>query len=207
MLGTLTQTNGLDIDAIYRNGRVYIRGKCRSRQSNLCVFDIPADYGMFWYPLPFYFDYYYYTNYRSILLHVDKRAPKDVIKDFKENHHFLHNFYDYQNDKLGDDKAIYFVNLSVTTKLKSMGLKTWDEPYNLQDVSYNYEMLSNALDKTEQDIIKREKVQGKDPNKVENNPMEYATDDELTYLSDLGMAYRMTGYMRKVARVMYKELS
>lgn len=204
VLKELTSTNGLDIDAVYREGRIYIRGECKSRLGNLSIFEIPADYGMLWYPLPFYFDYYYYTNYHSILLHIDKKAPSKIIEDFSNHHHFLHEFYDYKHEKIGSDKSMYFINLSITTKLKSMGLKTWDVPYNLQDVSYNYEILSNSLDKTEKTIIDREKSKGHNPNKVENNPMDFATDKELAYLADLGMGYKMTGYQRKVANTMYK---
>lgn len=192
----LINTNGLSIKAFPRQGKIMVRVKCKSRQGNLEVAEIPAEYGMYWYPLAFYFDYYYYTNYRSILLHVDNRAPQAIQDEFGKRNHFLHNYYNYKEGYLGEDKSMYLMNLSITTKLKSMGLKTWDGFYNLQDVSYNYELLSNSLDKIEQTIAKRQEKDIKDGH-VES-PIKYANEEEKAYLSDLGMAYRMNNYMRKI---------
>lgn len=204
MLG-IAEVNNISIKAVSIKGNIYILAKCQSNRGNLEVVKIPAEYGMYWYPLPFYLDYHYMTNYKSILLKADEKyAPKDIVDKLKHKNYFLHNFYDYKHDKLGDDITMYKLNLGITTKLKSIGLKTWDGFYNLQDVAYNYQVLQNSLEAVEQTIIKREEDKGINPNKISNNPMDYATDDESTYLLDIGLGYRMTGYMRKVANAMYK---
>lgn len=203
----LSTTNNLSIKAITDKGRTYVLAKCKSNRGNLEVAKIPAEYGMYWYPLPFYFGYHYLTNYKSILLKVDQKlAPKNVKSEFRDKNIFLHNFYDYKHEQLGDNKNMYLTNLSITTKLKSMGLKTWDLFYNLQDVSYNYQLLSKALDDTEQSIIIRERKQGINPDLARNNPMRYATKEEAKLLTDLGMGYRMTNYMRKVANSKYQAI-
>lgn len=200
----LVNTNGLKTKAISKDGRVYIVAKCQSSQGNLEVAHIPADYGMYWFPLSFYFDYYYVTMYKSIMLNVDKSAPKDIIERFKTHHHFLHNFYDYKKGRLGNDKSMYLFNLAITTKLKSIGLKTWDEFYNLSDVAYNFQLLSQTLDNIENKIVAREKNHDINPNSLEANPTKYATPKELTMLSDLGMGFKMTNYMKQVSRIMYE---
>lgn len=203
----LSTTNNLSIKAVTDKGRTYVLAKCKSNRGNLEVAKIPAEYGMYWYPLPFYFGYHYLTNYKSILLKVDQKlAPKGVKSEFSDKNIFLHNFYDYKHGRLGDNKDMYLTNLSITTKLKSMGLKTWDLFYNLQDVSYNYQLLSKALDDTEQAIIKRERTQGINPDLARNNPMRYATKEEAKLLTDIGMSYRMTNYMRKVANSKYQAI-
>lgn len=203
----LSTTNNLSIKAVTDKGRTYVLAKCKSNRGNLEVAKIPAEYGMYWYPLPFYFGYHYLTNYKSILLKVDQKlAPKNVKLEFHDKNIFLHSFYDYKNDKLGDDKTMYLTNLSITTKLKSMGLKTWDLFYNLQDVSYNYQLLSKTLDDVEHKIVNRERAQDINPDLARNNPMRYATNDEAHLLSDLGMGYRMTNYMRKVANSKYQSI-
>ena len=153
----LVNTNGLKIKTTKKDGRIYVIAKCQSSQGNLEVAYIPAEYGMYWYPLSFYFDYYYVSN------------------------------------------------LVFTTKLKSIGLKTWDGFYTLQDVQQNYLLLSQTLDDIEQKIIKREHEEGVNPNALESNPTKFATKDEMTMLSDLGMGFRMNQYMRKVAKIMYED--
>ena len=208
LLESLTTTNSLSIKAVNNKGRIYILAKCKSNRGNLEIARIPYEYGMYWYPLTFYFDYHYLTNYKSILLKVDEKiAPDDVVKKYEKKNYFLHNFYDYRNDQPGKDLTMYRINLAITTKFKSMGLHTWDQPYNLQDVEYNYEILSNSMERVEGQIVKREKDAGVDPNLVHNNPMVYATDKQSRYLADLGMGYRMTNYERKVAHAMYQDLS
>lgn len=204
MFKNLTKTNGLRIKAHLKHGRIIIRGLCRAPKGKFQMFEIPAEYGMYWYPLPFYLDYYYKENFHTIVLHIDHDAPSVVFDQFgKKKYYFLHDFYNYKRNRFGKDQTMYLINLELTTKLKSMGLKTWDTLYNLQDVSRNFEQLSNSLTSTENKITKREIKAGKDPNKVRNNPLDYATDKELSYLSDLGLGYRMTSYMSKVAKVMY----
>lgn len=203
----LSTTNNLSIKAVTDKGRTYVLAKCKSNRGNLEVAKIPAEYGMYWYPLPFYFGYHYLTNYKSILLKVDQKlAPRGVKSEFSDKNVFLHNFYDYKHERLGNNKDMYLTNLSITTKLKSMGLKTWDLFYNLQDVSYNYQLLSKTLDDTEQAIIERERTQGINPDLARNNPMRYATKEEAKLLTDIGMSYRMTNYMRKVANSKYQAI-
>lgn len=201
----LVNTNGLKIKATKKDGRIYVIAKCQSSQGNLEVAYIPAEYGMYWYPLSFYFDYYYVSMFHNIMLKVDPIAPREIQERFKDNHHFLHNYYEYKKDELGTDKSMYMFNLGITTKLKSMGLKTWDGFYTLQDVQQNYLLLSQALDDIEQKIIKREHDEGINPNALESNPTKFATKDEMTMLSDLGMGFRMNQYMRKVAKIIYED--
>lgn len=199
----LTVTNSLSIKAVQDHSRVYVLARCKSNKGNQEVAKIPAEYGIYWYPLVFYFDYHYMTNYKAILLKVDpKLAPDDIIDEYAHKNYFLHNFYDYRHDKLGKDRTMFKINAGITTKLKSMGMKTWDLPYNLKDVSLNYEKLDKSMQKVENAITLREQDKV-DPDDLANNPMDYANHDESTYLSDLGMGYRMNGYMRKVARAMY----
>ena len=115
----------------------------------------------------------------------------------------LSNFYDYKNDKPGTDLDMYNLNRAITIKLKSMGLKTWDGFYNLQDVSYNNEMLNNSLDSLERDVIRRYGNDSEMKVKVSHNPLDYLTEDEEKYLADLGFGFQMNSYMRKVANRMY----
>lgn len=203
-LESLTTTNSLSIKAVNNKGQIYILAKCKSNRGNLEIAQIPYEYGMYWYPLPFYFDYHYLTNYKAILLKVDERiAPHNIIEKYNQKNYFLHNFYDYRHDKPGNDLTMYKINLAITTKLKSMGLKTWDQSYNLQDVENNYQLLSHSIEAVENAIIEQEKKHGANPNLVKNNPMNYATDEQSRYLADIGMAYRMLGYQRRVAHTMY----
>ena len=115
----------------------------------------------------------------------------------------LSHFYDYKNDKLGDDLDMYNLNRAITIKLKSIGLKTWDGFYNLQDVSYNNEMLNNSLDGLERDVIRRYADDSELAVKVSHNPLSYLTKDESSYLADIGLGFQMNSYMRKVANRMY----
>lgn len=203
----ITSNNSLQTKAINQDGRVYIIAKCKSQNNFLEVAKIPAEYGMYWYPLNFQLDYAYIVNYKSILLQVDSQASKELKDEFNYNQPynpvFLHNFYDYKNQKIGDDDRMYKLNLAITTKLKSMNLVTWDGFYNLQDVRENFGKLRYSLDQTQKNISKRELAQNIDPNNIMNNPMTYATNDELTYLSDLGLGYSMTRYMEKVAHAKF----
>ena len=200
-----TTVNNMVVKVVTKRGQIFTQIKCQSNRGNLEVADIPADYVMYWYPLSFYLDYHYMTNYKSILLKADpKLAPKDELAKYGDRNYFLHNFYDYKENKLGNDLTIYKLNLAITTKLKSMGLKAWDGFYNLQDVSYNYQLLGSSLEKVENKIVKREEEQGLNPNLMKNNPMDFATKEESTYLSDLGLGYKMTNMMRKIANEKFK---
>lgn len=203
----ITSNNSLQTKAINQSGRVYIIAKCKSYKNFLEVAKIPAEYGMYWYPLNFQLDYAYITSYKTILLQVDCQASKELKDEFNYNQPynpvFLHNFYDYREQKLGNDDRMYNLNLAITTKLKSMNLVTWDGFYNMQDVETNFAKLRYSLDQTKNAISKRELAQNVDPDNIMNNPMTYATNDELIYLSDLGLGYNMTVYMKKVAKAKF----
>ena len=112
----LVNTNGLKIKATKKDGRIYIVAKCQSSQGNLEVAYIPAEYGMYWYPLSFYFDYYYVSMFHNIMLKVDPIAPKDIQERFKDNHHFLHNYYEYKNilDRVHQEIHKYLSNTNET---------------------------------------------------------------------------------------------
>lgn len=197
--------NGLNTTAIIKHDRIYINVKCETYKGNQETCDIPYEYGMFWFPLVPYFDYAYVQAFSKILLKVDPGAPKDLCNKFGDPHHpkMLSHFYDYKNDKPGDDLDLYNLNRAITIKLKNMGLKTWDGFYNLHDVSYNNEMLNNSLDGLERDVIRRYADDSELAVKVAHNPLNYLTKDESSYLADIGLGFQMNSYMRKVANRMY----
>lgn len=203
----LTSTNSLQTKAIQQNGRIYLLAKCKSYNNFLEVAKIPAEYVMYWYPLNFSLDYAYFVNYKAILLQVDKQAPKGLKEEFNYNQPnnpiFLKDFYNYREQKLGTDDRMYKLNLAITTKLKSMNLVTWDEFFNMNDVKTNFAKLRYSLDQTKNKISQRELAQNVDPDNIMNNPMTYATNDELIYLSDLGLGYKMTDVMKKIAKAKF----
>lgn len=203
----LTSTNSLQTKAIQQNGRIYLLAKCKSYNNFLEVAKIPAEYVMYWYPLNFSLDYAYFVNYKAILLQVDKQAPKGLKEEFNYNQPnnpiFLKDFYNYREQKLGTDDRMYKLNLAITTKLKSMNLVTWDEFFNMNDVKTNFAKLRYSLDQTKNKISQRELAQNVDPDNIMNNPMTYATNDELIYLSDLGLGYKMTDVMKKIAKTKF----
>lgn len=203
----LTSTNSLQTKAIQQNGRIYLLAKCKSYNNFLEVAKIPAEYVMYWYPLNFSLDYAYFVNYKAILLQVDKQAPKGLKEEFNYNQPnnpvFLKDFYNYREQKLGTDDRMYKLNLAITTKLKSMNLVTWDEFFNMNDVNTNFAKLRYSLDQTKNKISQRELAQNVDPDNIMNNPMTYATNDELIYLSDLGLGYKMTDVMKKIAKAKF----
>lgn len=197
--------NGLNTSAIIKNDRIYMRIKCQTHNGNLEVCEVPHEFGMFWFPLVPHFDYAFVQAFGKILLKVDPQADKKLRNKFGDPHHpkMLSNFYDYKNDKPGTDLDMYDLNRAITIKLKSMGLKTWDGFYNLQDVSYNNEMLNNSLDSLERDVIRRYENNSEMKVKVSHNPLDYLTKEEEKYLADLGFGFQMNSYMRKVANRMY----
>lgn len=203
----LTSTNSLQTKAIQQDGRIYLLAKCKSYNNFLEVAKIPAEYVMYWYPLNFSLDYAYFVNYKAILLQVDKQAPKGLKEEFNYNQPnnpvFLKDFYNYREQKLGTDDRMYKLNLAITTKLKSMNLVTWDEFFNMNDVNTNFAKLRYSLDQTKNKISQRELAQNVDPDNIMNNPMTYATNDELIYLSDLGLGYKMTDVMKKIAKAKF----
>lgn len=203
----LTSTNSLQTKAIQQDGRIYLLAKCKSYNNFLEVAKIPAEYVMYWYPLNFSLDYAYFVNYKAILLQVDKQAPKGLKEEFNYNQPnnpvFLKDFYNYREQKVGTDDRMYKLNLAITTKLKSMNLVTWDEFFNMNDVNTNFAKLRYSLDQTKNKISQRELAQNVDPDNIMNNPMTYATNDELIYLSDLGLGYKMTDVMKKIAKVKF----
>lgn len=203
----LTSTNSLQTKAIQQDGRIYLLAKCKSYNNFLEVAKIPAEYVMYWYPLNFSLDYAYFVNYKAILLQVDKQAPKGLKEEFNYNQPnnpvFLKDFYNYREQKLGTDDRMYKLNLAITTKLKSMNLVTWDEFFNMNDVNTNFAKLRYSLDQTKNKISQRELAQNVDPDNIMNNPMTYATNDELIYLSDLGLGYKMTDIMKKIAKAKF----
>lgn len=202
----LITNNGLNTSAILKkNDRIYMQIKCITNKGNLEIAEIPYEYGMFWFPLVPYFDYSYVQAFSKILLKVDPQADKKLRDKFGDPHHpkMLSHFYNYKNDEPGDDLDMYNLNCAITLKLKNMGLRTWDGFYNLQDVSYNNEMLGNSLDSLEQDVIRRYANDSELAVKVAHNPLSYLTENEKKYLADIGLGIQMNSYMRKVANRMY----
>lgn len=204
---SVTETNSLISRAIYKNGRVYINASSQTSQGNLGSYDIPYEYGMWWYPLSLYVDYSYYTNWNNMLVSFVPETPKE-LKDYFYNPEvkrtpFLKEFYDYTNNKIGKDDRMYIMNSGITLKLKAMGLATWDEYYNEDDVANNFKKLSNTMVSIEEDIFKREEKEGVLYNKKVKT-LEYATEEELAMLMDVGMGYRMNRYMQKVVNAMNK---
>lgn len=196
----LNAVNGLRTKCLNRNGVTIMRAYAISNNSNEAIAELPAESGIYWYPLPFYFDYYYVNSLNDLVLKVDSSAPQEVFDKFKVNTRLseLYNYYDYTP---GTNNELYKINLGITTKLKSMGLHTWDGFYNKQYVTENFIMINNAFDKIEHEIVERqEEIESVD---ILSSILDYATDSEVTKLADLGMAYRMTQYMRKVVDTKY----
>lgn len=196
----LNAVNGLRTKCFNRNGVTIMRAYAISNNSNEAIAELPAESGIYWYPLPFYFDYYYVNSLNDLVLRIDSSASKEIFDKFKGNIRLsdLYNYYDYTP---GTNNELYKINLGITTKLKSMGLHTWDEFYNKQYVTENFIMINNAFDKIENEIVERqEEIESVD---ILSSVLDYATDNEVTKLADLGMAYRMTQYMRKVVDTKY----
>lgn len=172
----------------------------QSGSNNSFTIDLPPESGIYWYPLAFYFDYYYMFSANDLVLKIDESAPQS-IKDNFPGVTRLSDLYDYADNEQGKNLGMYLQNLAVTTKLKSMGLVTWDTYYNKKDVAENFAKLRNAMDDIERNIVEK-RSEDVDINLLDNI-VEYADDQDAVGLVDIGMGYKMNQYMKKVVDVKY----
>ena len=199
-MGILTDENSLRTKAIKDKGTVKLLVSCASKTRQDTV-ALPADSGIYWYPLSLYSDFRYSNTYKHIILYVDHRANqkfKDLfyLKD-KGRYPYLEELYDYKNNVPGIYDSVLTLNLGLTTKFKSMGLNTWDNYYNQKMVKDNFLLLSNALNELENTIFDRQDNLAPQT----KNLLNFATKEEQRSLMDLGMAYRMNSYMQKIVKV------
>lgn len=199
-MGILTTPNSLKTKAIKDKGTVKLLVSCSSKSHQDTV-ALPADSGIYWYPLSPYLDYRYSNTFNHIILYVDHHANqkfKDLfyLKD-KESYPYLEELYDYKNGVPGIYDSVLTLNLGLTTKFKSMGLATWDEYYNQKMVKDNFTLLSNTLNELENTIFDRQDNLAPQT----KNLLKFATKEEQRSLMDLGMAYRMNSYMQKIIKV------
>lgn len=199
-MGVLTNPNSLITKAIKDNGNVKLLVSCASKSHQDTVV-LPSDSGIYWYPLSPYLDYRYSNTFKHIILCVDHHASQEFKDLFylkeKGRYPYLEELYDYKADKPGIYDSVLTLNLGLTTKFKSMGLYTWDEYYNQQMVKENFALLSNALVNLENTIFDRQDNLAPQT----KNLLKFATEEEQRSLMDLGMAYRMNNYMRKIVKV------
>lgn len=199
-MGVLTNPNSLITKAIKDNDTVKLLVSCASKSHQDTVI-LPADSGIYWYPLSPYLDYHYSNALKHIIMFVDPHASQEFKDTFyledRGRYPYLEEFYDYKTDKPGIYDSVLTLNLGLTTKFKSMGLFTWEEYYNQQMVKENFALLSNALIDLENTIFDRQDNLAPQT----KNLLKFATEEEQRSLMDLGMAYRMNNYMRKIVKV------
>lgn len=199
-MGVLTNPNSLITKPIKDNGTVKLLVSCASKSHQDTVV-LPADSGIYWYPLSPYLDYHYSNTFKHIILYVDHHASQEFKDLFylkeKGRYLFIEELYDYKNGVPGIYDSVLNLNLGLTTKFKSMGLCTWDEYYNQQMVKDNFALLSNTLIDLENTIFERQDNLAPQT----KNLLKFATKEEQRSLMDLGMAYRMNTYMRKIVKV------
>lgn len=199
-MGILTTPNSLITRAIKDNGTVKLLVSCASKDRQDTVV-LPADSGIYWYPLSPYLDYRYSNTFKHIILYVDHHANQKFkglfyLKD-KGRNPYLEELYDYKNNVPGIYDSVLMLNTGLTTKFKSMGLDTWDEYYNQKMVKDNFLLLSNTLNELENTIFDRQDNLAPQT----KNLLKFATKEEQRSLMDLGMAYRMNSYMQKIVKV------
>ena len=199
-MGILTDENSLRTRAIKNQGNVKLLVSCASKDRQDTV-ALPADMGVYWYPLSSYLDFRYSNTYKHIILYVDHRASQEFkdlfyLKD-KGRYPYLEELYDYGNNVPGIYDSVLTLNLGLTTKFKSMGLHTWDNFYNQAMVKDNFTLLSNTLTELENTIFERQDNLAPQT----KNLLKFATKEEQRSLMDLGMAYRMNNYMQKIVKV------
>lgn len=199
-MGVLTNTNSLITRAIKDNGTVKLLVSCASKDRQDTVV-LPADSGLYWYPLSPYLDFRYSNTYKHIILYVDHHANQEFkdlfyLKD-KGRYPYLEELYDYKNNVPGIYDSVLTLNLGLTTKFKSMGLHTWDNYFNQAMVKDNFLLLSNTLNELENTIFYRQDNLAPQT----KNLLKFATKEEQRSLMDLGMAYRMNSYMQKIVKV------
>lgn len=199
-MGILTTTNSLRTRAIVDQGTVKLLVSCASKDRQDTVV-LPANVGIYWYPLSPYLDYRYSNTYKHIILYVDAHASQEFKGLFylkeKGRYLFIEELYDYKNNVPGIYDSVLTLNLGLTTKFKSMGLATWDEYYNQKMVKDNFLLLSNTLNELENTIFDRQDNLAPQT----KNLLKFATKEEQRSLMDLGMAYRMNSYMQKIVKV------
>lgn len=199
-MGILTTTNSLRTRAIVDQGTVKLLVSCASKDRQDTVV-LPADMGVYWYPLSPYLDFRYSNTYKHIILFLDAHASQEFkdlfyLKD-KGRYPYLEELYDYKNNVPGIYDSVLTLNLGLTTKFKSMGLHTWDNFYNQAMVKDNFLLLSNTLNELENTIFDRQDNLAPQT----KNLLKFATKEEQRSLMDLGMAYRMNSYMQKIVKV------
>lgn len=199
-MGILTTTNSLRTRAIVDQGMVKLLVSCSSKDHQDTVV-LPADMGLYWYPLSPYLDFRFSNTFKHIILYVDHHANQKFkglfyLKD-KGRYPYLEELYDYRNNVPGIYDSVLTLNLGLTTKFKSMGLATWDEYYNQKMVKDNFTLLSNTLNELENTIFDRQDNLAPQT----KNLLKFATKEEQRSLMDLGMAYRMNSYMQKIVKV------
>lgn len=199
-MGVLTDENSLRTRAIKNQGNVKLLVSCASKSHQDTV-ALPADSGIYWYPLSPYLDYHFSETFKHIILFLDAHASQEFkdlfyLKD-KGRYPYLEELYDYKNNVPGIYDSVLTLNLGLTTKFKSMGLATWDEYYNQKMVKDNFTLLSNTLNELENTIFDRQDNLAPQT----KNLLKFATKEEQRSLMDLGMAYRMNSYMQKIVKV------
>ena len=199
-MGILTTTNSLRTRAIVDQGMVKLLVSCSSKDHQDTVV-LPADMGLYWYPLSPYLDFRFSNTFKHIILYVDHHASQKFkglfyLKD-KGRYPYLEELYDYRNNVPGIYDSVLTLNLGLTTKFKSMGLHTWDNFYNQSMVKDNFTLLSNTLNELENAIFDRQDNLAPQT----KNLLKFATKEEQRSLMDLGMAYRMNSYMQKIVKV------
>lgn len=193
-------TNSLRTKAIVDQGTVKLLVSCASKDRQDTVV-LPADSGLYWYPLSSYLDFRYSNTYKHIILFLDAHASQEFKDLFylkeKGRYPYLEELYDYKNNVPGIYDSVLTLNLGLTTKFKSMGLNTWDNYYNQKMVKDNFTLLSNTLNELENTIFDRQDNLAPQT----KNLLKFATKEEQRSLMDLGMAYRMNSYMQKIVKV------
>lgn len=196
----LSSTNGLrvKIKKDY-DGTLWAKAECETETNKSLSYVSPISQIDEWYPLTFYYDYYYIDAYKDIMLLVDENAPKHLVDIQKNKRYHLKDFINENKDKIKEN-FIYEMNHAIELKLQTLGMITWSEEYNIDDVKNNAEKLGRTISVITNDCLER---QYKDSNsiigEVNEDTYAYASDNELIMLSDIGMGVRMNNIMRKIS--------
>ena len=206
--------NGLKTKMFVEDGRVMVRLSSETMNHHKKEYFAPAEDANVFYPLYFYYDFHYEDPYKDIILKLYHNAPKKLVKyihdNFPHDNVYLKRLYDFEEQKPINTETNFILNSNEAAeyKLQQLGLKTWGEHYNRNDVALNFNKISKLLNDLESSLLAKAQDLGivdktgvdKNNELIEKKILSQATDEDLRLYIELGVAYRMNVFMSKVVR-------
>lgn len=206
--------NGIKTKIFVENGRAMLRISAETKNHLGKEYFAPVEDAYIFYPLYFYYDFHYEHPYKDLLLKLYSNAPEKlsqyIYENFPSGNVYLKKLYDFKNNKPINDGTNFIKrsNEAIEFNLKKLGLTTWRDFYNKQDIKENFAKISKELDTLENSLLNRainngdvdSKAINKNTEKSEEIILGQANDEELRLYIELGVAYRMTVFMSKVVK-------